>query len=748
MTQDTDIRAKGRALFLAAIMVLSVFAMTAAFAGSATAQAGNYDGDSLELDGELFWQGQEFTVHNLNDADIQIRDASDDSLVQERTVSGGEITIDTSGLDAGHYYLQGAGAESDAEWEVSVQDLDASFAASEIGVDGETELEVSSSRASFDITIEHDDLDVDAIFGSATHSVSDGSAEIDANFSGVDPGTYEFDISVDDTAAEAVAEITILEDPDGEVTFTDGVYEVNEGDVASITLDAEDVDEFNVTIGTAAVNYIAELQINDPDDDEVTIMFNTYEAGNGSAAFSVDGAASVNVSEDHDLAADAKLAPGDYELSATLGVTEVDVATLILQDRSTGDSVVGVAPGGTASDDIGDYFTERSDVAEGDQLIFAVEINGIFGYLDGDNLSDSGYMSFEATQTNPGVNQAPVTFDDSDDGVSYVADAAAGELAIIVELDDVDDVEAGHEYDVEFALDGPYDEESVDGSFSVVDRVVTIDTDDDGVVAMPNVEGAELSGTSTAAPGNELRNVRLRAGGDNPFLKTSSGVEIQEDGSWAAEFDMSDTNDGQEFGITVQMDGIDDVTADGVVVDEDAPVEVDWDFQLSNMEIEEVVEYDDNNPYVIGTGTVTNEGDEEHTVTVGVWSDFFEDFIEGTTQEVTLAPGESQDLEFVLDPETSSPDSEYDLAISTQSDRYDFTIEVVDRLPDEETPTPTPEPEDTPTPTPEPEDTPTPTEEPEDTPTETPEEEQPGFGLVVALIALIAAALLAVRRRA
>ena len=52
------------------------------------------------------------------------------------------------------------------------------------------------------------------------------------------------------------------------------------------------------------------------------------------------------------------------------------------------------------------------------------------------------------------------------------------------------------------------------------------------------------------------------------------------------------------------------------------------------------------------------------------------------------------------------------------------------------------------TPTPEPEDpTPTPTDEPEDTPTETETSGQPGFGLVVSLIALIGAALIALRRR-
>jgi PGF-CTERM protein len=79
------------------------------------------------------------------------------------------------------------------------------------------------------------------------------------------------------------------------------------------------------------------------------------------------------------------------------------------------------------------------------------------------------------------------------------------------------------------------------------------------------------------------------------------------------------------------------------------------------------------------------------------------------------------------------------------------SITVVEQV--QETPEPTPEPtateEPTPTATPEPtateEPTPTATPEPTATPTSTPTG-TPGFGIVVALIALVAAALLAVRR--
>jgi PGF-CTERM protein len=106
-------------------------------------------------------------------------------------------------------------------------------------------------------------------------------------------------------------------------------------------------------------------------------------------------------------------------------------------------------------------------------------------------------------------------------------------------------------------------------------------------------------------------------------------------------------------------------------------------------------------------------------------------------------------------PHQDTNDNEaYDFVDSEGAEDGPYTTDEGDAVVDDatltiatETPTPTPT-EETPTPTPT-EETPT-----EDTPTatdetETTEEpEQPGFGLVVALVALLGAALLAARRQA
>lgn len=78
MTNETTYREKGRSLFLAAMLVLSVVAMTASFAGSAAAiNADNYDEgptyDGFDDVDEKIYLGQNFTVETDNN--VQLRRA-------------------------------------------------------------------------------------------------------------------------------------------------------------------------------------------------------------------------------------------------------------------------------------------------------------------------------------------------------------------------------------------------------------------------------------------------------------------------------------------------------------------------------------------------------------------------------------------------------------------------------------------------------------------------------------------------
>ena len=147
------------------------------------------------------------------------------------------------------------------------------------------------------------------------------------------------------------------------------------------------------------------------------------------------------------------------------------------------------------------------------------------------------------------------------------------------------------------------------------------------------------------------------------------------------------------------------------------------------------------------TAEVQNEGDAAGQFTTMLQAD-------GTvvdSESVDLDPGEERTVVLTT---TFEEAGEYEIRVGGD---LAGTVSVVDSTPtatpeptstDTPEPTPTDTPELTPTDTPESTSTPEPTATPTPTPTETDDEESPGFGTAIALLALLAAALLAPRRRA
>lgn len=151
------------------------------------------------------------------------------------------------------------------------------------------------------------------------------------------------------------------------------------------------------------------------------------------------------------------------------------------------------------------------------------------------------------------------------------------------------------------------------------------------------------------------------------------------------------------------------------------------------------------NPVAVGDTMIvqgeTNLQPEDNVITVELRN-------EETTVGLTSTDLWGQDGVWVVEIDTDGAAvGTYTLRAEDGSNTNTVDVELVETLatptptPTEETPTPSPTPTDTPTPSPTPTDSPTPTESP--TPTSG---GGPGFGAVVALVALLAAALVALRR--
>ena len=117
------------------------------------------------------------------------------------------------------------------------------------------------------------------------------------------------------------------------------------------------------------------------------------------------------------------------------------------------------------------------------------------------------------------------------------------------------------------------------------------------------------------------------------------------------------------------------------------------------------------------------------------------------SEEVSLDGGDATTVTF----DVTAPDrvSDYNLAVETGHDTASTTVSVSEASMPTATPTETPHTTPTATPTETPHTSPTPTETGTPTATETPtdDEETPGFGVMLALVALLAATSIAVRRR-
>lgn len=234
-------------------------------------------------------------------------------------------------------------------------------------------------------------------FNFGTHSAGDGpyTVEVTENESGIT------------TSSE---EIHVTDPSDGEVNFAESVVVDERGDVAEITYRLSGTSDGFVVIGDEdESNYAVEGHITDSDGDgAVTVQFNSYLAGvPNSGNASVAASDVLSVSGDDEITAVRErgsferanvsveaLDAGDYDLRVAAGTTDSDtsdsVGTLRLEERSAAGVDSWVAPRDVdlTDGDIGMYdrigatLTQTDEIAEGDVVVHRLDVSGIEGVLD------------------------------------------------------------------------------------------------------------------------------------------------------------------------------------------------------------------------------------------------------------------------------------------------------------------------------------------------------------------------------
>jgi len=331
-------------------------------------------------------------------------------------------------------------------------------------------------------------------------------------------------------------------------------------------------------------------------------------------------------------------------------------------------------------------------------------------------------------------------------------------------------IEPGDDFEFEFAI-GPGFNETYRGGIDTYvpegntttqldteDREATLGKENADRVRVEAKSNQTIGGQTNIAPGSNITiavdsSSRTRRANDTdtsdlaPVFQRAT-VTVQEDGSFrASTFDFSDNEVNRRFSVSAQNQGFEDsAEKPGIVlgpanvsIEEDVTVPVDQD-ELASVTVDSVY-LPDGGFVTIHDGSVT-EGEVFNSVR-GT-SEYLEGDVVHENVVVELDDPYTEDGAIVpMAHKDTNNNQTYDFVTSNGEEDGPYTdggsavIAQASVTFEEETATPTDEPTDT---------TETATDEPTDTPTETPSEDQPGFGAVLALIALIGAALLAARR--
>ena len=234
--------------------------------------------------------------------------------------------------------------------------------------------------------------------------------------------------------------------------------------------------------------------------------------------------------------------------------------------------------------------TRTDTVAERDVAVLAVPASGAFGALDRQKDEDEPYADafvdlvesgegfrFHLNQTNPAPNLAPARLDlaatNENDGLRVVPDERNGTLLVALKTDrlvldrpDREDVRVrpGQEYEANFTIaesvglsDG---RRTALGTVEIAERTVRFDTGGRGEVVWSTADCNSLRGDTTVAPGSTLD---LVVRGENRSFTWARTVTVAPDRTFLATFDTTDVGGLGSF--TAQVRGFPDSDTPGAV---------------------------------------------------------------------------------------------------------------------------------------------------------------------------------------
>jgi len=636
-----------------------------------------------------------------NDSAITGFDIEDDedSFDYFQSFSAGENStvfyFNTGDRELGDYELNNSDnylTVRDLGLDVSIDDTNVS-----IGDDIEGTVSARASNQNIEVELVDDGGDGDVVADIGTQT--SGQGEYDFNFptSNRDAGDYTVQVTDNSSGVEVESSTITLEETDDDAEFTDNTISQQRGDIVEMTVEMEGSSYATITVGEVdgSEGVVANATVEDENDDgQVTVYLNTYDLEENTGSnepFAVDDDSDDSVTEqDISTYTQDLIDAGEYDVEVAAGQTEPadadggsdGVATLVLEERST--------------DNLRMWTGSKEEISPSD-------------------LED--------------VNEAL-----ANNEITQSSEVAVGDYA-------VHQIEASG---FEGLLDARQNEEVTTRFLNETDNPIRLTIEEASPGANQDAETLSLANANTTVVADGANDTYF-------VIVNTENVELT-DGTAKSAL-PSDDDTALETNFTVVQDdlGFDFTPDDQYDDDENEETFLTWNANEPEVTIDTPYNVSASSGQTV-SGTTNIAPGTEMNLRVRSQDGVSPSFLK--TASPVVQPDGSFSAEF--DFSSQNVGDEYDIVVNSNilASAEEESGTVVEAV---ETDTATPEPDtDTPEPdtdTPEPDtDTPEPDTDTPEPDTDTPEPDTetptstPGFGVVVALTALLAAALLAIRR--
>ena len=285
-------------------------------------------------------------------------DDTDDYFFDGSTGTNSRIFVfSTADRDAGDYE---ADIEGEGTADITVRGLGLSLDIDDRNVtnlqtlDGTVEARAGNRPIRLEF-LDEDGDPVDDVDDRTVQLSGQGEYEFSYDIESLEIETGEYRIRATDTTSGVTVEsdtIVIQDAGDIEATLPGGVVSETRGDVAAVPIELDNTDEATLTVGGDNVGFEANVTVrDDDDDDEVTVYFNSYAASTASEG-SFSGETDLFGVSDDDEVVDGSVNIGvsdlldaeSYDLSVATAGQETDVQLLVLEPRETTAARAWTAP--------------------------------------------------------------------------------------------------------------------------------------------------------------------------------------------------------------------------------------------------------------------------------------------------------------------------------------------------------------------------------------------------------------------